>query len=96
MSTKKSDLINKLSSYYPNFIKRDLKKVLEIFISEIRFSLKRHERIELRDVFSIEPKLQKSRIARNPKTNERIFVKEKYSLNFKASKLWTKKINEKK
>ena len=95
MSTKKSDLINKLSSYYPNFIKRDLKKVIEIFISEVRFSLKRHERIELRDVFSIEPKLQKSRIARNPKTNERIYVKEKYSLIFKTSKFWSKKINEK-
>ena len=36
------------------------------------------ERVELRDVFSLETKMQKAREARNPKTNEKIYVKEKY------------------
>ena len=40
--------------------------------------MRRHERVELRDVFSIETKLRKSRIARNPKTNEKIYVKDQY------------------
>ena len=62
MSTRKSDLINILSNNYPNFLKRDLKKLIQIFFNEMRNSLKRHERVELRDVFSIEPKLKKSRI----------------------------------
>ena len=30
-------------------------------------------------MFSIEPRLKKARYARNPKTNERVFIEEKYS-----------------
>ena len=95
MSARKSDIINILANNYPNFLKKDLKKIVEIFFTELRDSLKRHERIELRDVFTIEPKFQKARMARNPKTNEKLHVKEKYSLIFKSSKTWSKKINEK-
>ncbi len=95
MPTRKSDLVKKLSDYYPNFYKRDLNKLVEIFISETKNSLKRGERVELRDVFSLEPKLRKARFARNPKTNEKIFVDKKYTIQFRASKMWSKKINEK-
>ena len=94
MSTKKSEIINKLAENYPNFIKKDLKRFVEIIITEIKNSLKRHERVELRDVFSIEPRFQKARYARNPKTSEKVFVKEKYSILFKSSIMWSKKINE--
>ena len=94
MSIKKSQIIKKLSDNYPNFIKKDLKKLINIFIEELSASLKRHERVELRDVFSLEPKFNKARLARNPKNNEKIYVKEKYSILFKSSKMWSKKINE--
>ena len=94
MSIKKSDIINKLADNYPNFRKKDLKRLIEIFTSELSESLKRNERVELRDVFSLEPRLKKARIARNPKTNEKIYVKEKYSILFKISKMWSKKIND--
>ena len=74
MSVVKSGLINKLSNNYPNFIKKDLRKIVDIFFDELCNALKRNERVELRDVFSIETKIRKSRIARNPKTNEKIFI----------------------
>tara|TARA_B100000886_G_C20387168_1_gene476609 strand:+ start:578 stop:868 length:291 start_codon:yes stop_codon:yes gene_type:complete len=96
LPTKKSDLLDQLSNNYPNFFRKDLVKLINIFVIEIKNSLKRKERVELRDVFSLEPKLQKAKYARNPKTNERIFIEEKYSINFKSSKYWLKKINEKK
>ena len=94
MPTRKSDLVKKLSDYYPNFLQKDLNKLVSIFLSEIKNSLKRHERVELRDVFSLEPKLQKARLARNPKTNEKVYVNEKYTILFKTSKFWSKRINE--
>ena len=94
MSTAKSQLIKKLADNYPNFLKRDINKLVEIFITEMKNSLRRKERVELRDNFSIEPKLLKARNARNPKTNEKIFIKEKYSIFFKSSKMWSVKINE--
>ena len=96
MSIKKSQIINKLSDNYPNFLKKDLKKLVDIFLNELSESLKRHERVELRDVFSLEPKFHKARFARNPKNNEKIYVKEKYSILFKSSKMWSKKINDEK
>ena len=93
--SKKSEIIKKLANNYPNFLRSDLKKITEIFILEVRNSLKRHERVELRDVFSLEPKYQKARISRNPRTNEKVYVKDKYSVLFRSSKMWSKKINEK-
>ena len=96
MSVVKSDLIKQLSSSYPNFYKKDLVKLFDITIQEIHDTLRRGERVELRDVFSLEPRIQKARVSRNPKTNEKINTPEKKSILFKMSKEWTKKINEKK
>ena len=95
MTTNKSTIIKILTDNYPSFYKRDLNSLVEIFFSEVKNSLKRHERVELRDIFTMEPKLQKERYARNPKTNEKIYVKGRHSILFKASKNWSKIINEK-
>ena len=96
MSFAKSDLIKELSKNFPNFLKKDLVKLFDIMIYEMKESLKRGERIELRDVFTIEPRVQKARISRNPKTNQKVETPEKKAILFKISKDWTKKINEKK
>ena len=96
MSFVKSDLIKELSKNFPNFLKKDLVKLFVIMIYEMKESLKRGERIELRDVFTIEPRVQKARTSRNPKTNEKVSTPEKKAILFKISKNWTKKINEKK
>ena len=96
MSFAKSDLIKELSKNFPNFLKKDLIKLFDILIYEMKEALKRGERIELRDVFTIEPRVQKARISRNPKTNEKVNTPEKKAILFKMSKYWTKKINEKK
>ena len=58
-------------------------------------ALKRGERVELREVFSIEPRIQKARISRNPRTNEKVNTPQKKSILFKMSKDWAKKANEK-
>ncbi len=95
MSVVKSDLIKELANNYPNFIKKDLTKLVEIILYEMQGALKRGERVELRDIFSLEPRTQKARVSRNPKTNEKINIPEKKTLLFKISKEWKKKINEK-
>ena len=95
MSVVKSDFIKELSKNYPNFLKKDLTKLFDIIIYEIQEALKRGERVELREVFSIEPRIQKARISRNPKTNEKVNTPQKKSILFKMSKDWAKKANEK-
>ena len=89
MSVVKSDLIKQLSKNYPNFLKKDLLKLLDITINEIQDALKRGERIELRDVFAIEPRVQKARVSRNPKTNEKVNTPEKkgYWVKIVSSKI---------
>ena len=95
MSVVKSDLIKELADNYPNFLRKDLTKLIDITISEIQNALKRDERVELRDVFSIRPRIQKARISRNPMTNEKVNTPEKKTILMKISKEWSKKINEK-
>ena len=95
MSFVKSDLIKELSKNYPNFLKKDLIKLFDIMIYEMQESLKRGERVELRDVFTLEPRIQKERVSRNPRTNERVNTPQKKTILFKMSKTWTRKINEK-
>ena len=96
MSVAKSDLIKVLSKNYPNFYKKDLIKLFDIITYEMRESMKRGERVELREVFSLEPRIQKARISRNPKTNEKVNTPAKKSVLLKISKEWATRINEKK
>ena len=88
MGSTKSDILKTLSNNYPNFIKKDLNKFVDIILKEIEVALNKNERVELRDVFTLETKIQKARIARNPKTNEKIETNEKKSIKFKMSKEW--------
>ena len=93
MAVVKSKIIDNLSDNYPNFLKKDLSKLVEIILSQIEDALVRKERIELRDIFTLETKVQKARISRNPKTNEKVNVPEKKTVQFKMSKKWFNSIN---
>ena len=95
MVSNKSDILKILSNNYPNFLKKDLSKFIDILLNDIQDALRRSERVELRDNFTLERKIQKARIARNPKTNEKVNIQEKKLIKFKMSKEWIKKINEK-
>ena len=95
MSIAKSDLIKELANSYPNFIRKDLVRFIDLVLYEMINSLKRGERVELRDIFTIEPRIQKSGFRRNPKNGKTFFAKEKKKIFFKISKSWAKKINEK-
>ncbi len=95
MGKVKSDILKELSNSYPNFLKKDLNKLIDILIDITKNSLKKKERVELRDIFMFEPKTRSARISRNPKTNEKVKVPEKTLIRFKVSKKWSKIINEK-
>jgi len=89
----KSNLLKQLSDSYPNFLKKDLEKFLNIILSEIKQALYKGERVELRGfgVWSIH--IQKARISRNPKTGEKIDTPQKKTIHFKMGKELFKKLN---
>ena len=86
MPATKSDLVKQLSKSYPNLLKKDLEKFIDVFINEIKIALKNDERVELRGWGVFSTKNQKSKTSRNPKTGEKVIVDEKKSINFKMSK----------
>ena len=93
MALVKSKILKQLSSNYPNFLNKNLSKLGDIVISNMENALIKNERVELRDIFTLETKIQKARISRNPKTNEKVKVPEKKTVYFKMSKKWFKDLN---
>ena len=93
MSTVKSNLLKQITDQYPNYLKKDLNKFLEIVLKEIINALKRGERVELRDWGILYTNVQKERISRNPKTVEKVKTPEKKTIHFKMSKDMFNKIN---
>ncbi len=96
MAIVKSKLLKQLSKNYPNFLKKDLDKFTNIILKEIKISLKRGERVELRGFGVFSTRVQKARISRNPKTNKKIDTPEKKTIHFKMSKDLFKILNNEK
>ena len=95
MPVSKSNLIKQLARIYPNLLKKDLLKIFDIFLNEIKIALKNGERVELRGWGIFHQKIQKSRNSRNPKSGEIVYTPEKKIINFKMSTELFKIINEK-
>ena len=93
MAIVKSKLLKQLADGYPNFLKKDLDKFLNIFLTEIKESLKRGERVELRGFGIWSTHIQKARISRNPKTGDKVATPEKKTIHFKMSKDLFNKLN---
>ena len=96
MAIVKSKLLKQISNNYPNFLKKDLEKFTNIILKEIKKTLKRGERVELRGFGVFSTNVQKSRISRNPRTGEKVNTPEKKTIHFKMSKDLFKKINNEK
>ena len=96
MAIVKSKLLKQLSNNYPNFLKKDLEKFTNIILKEIKRTLKRGDRVELRGFGVFSTNIQKARISRNPKTGEKVNTPEKKSIHFKMSKEMFKKLNNEK
>mgnify|MGYP001353956491 FL=1 len=93
MAIVKSKLLKDLSKNYPNYLKKDLEKFINIILKEIKNTLKKGERVELRGFGIFSTKIQKPRISRNPKTGEKVNTPEKKTIHFKMSKDLFKKLN---
>jgi len=89
----KSKLLNQIKKSYPNFLKKDLEKIVSIVLNEIKQALKRGDRVELRGFGMFSTNTQKARISRNPKTGEKVNTPEKKTIHFKMAKEMFKKLN---
>ena len=83
----KSDLIKKLAEENPHLYYRDVEKIVGTIFDEITIALENGNRVELRGFGAFATKDRKARRARNPKTNEEIFVPAHKKTRFKPGKI---------
>ena len=96
MAIVKSELLKELKKSYPNFLTRDLNKIIEIVLKEIKLTLNKGEGVELRNFGTFRTNIQKASIRRNPKTGEKVNVPKKRTIKWKMSKDLFKKLNDEK
>lgn len=70
------------------------KEVIQTFLDEIINELARGNRLEFRDFGVFEPKTKACRVARNPRTGDKVEVPEKTTVKFKVGRLMKKKIQK--
>lgn len=70
------------------------KDVIQSFLDEIINELSKGNRLEFRDFGVFEPKSKAHRVARNPRTGEKVEVPEKTTVKFKVGRLMKKKIQK--
>ena len=91
----KSKIIDNLKLKYNNLSINEIESLFEIFTKKIIESLKNGNNIELRGFGTISRKINKEKIVRNPKTNERLLKKQSYKIHFKIGKSLHKRLNSK-
>ena len=82
----KSKLINILAARFSQLVHKDAELSVKTILDAMSQSLKKNNRIEIRDFGSFSLKYRPPRIGRNPKTGEKVNVPEKYVPHFKAGK----------
>ena len=89
----KSKILEKLYKKHDNLKEEDIEQLFNIFIKKISSSLKKGKNIEIRGFGTLSRKVNKEKMVRNPKTNEKLFKSQSYKLHFKIGKILHKKIN---
>ena len=94
MSFVKNQLLDQLANSYPNFLRRDLEKALNLVLDEIIKAIAKGENVQIRGFGSFKNRQLKTRIGRNPKDGSRIEIPAKQSVYWKISKELFKKLNQ--
>ena len=89
----KSQILEKLHKKHNNLSFEDIDDLFDIFIKKMSNSLQKGQNIEIRGFGTISRKINKEKIVRNPKTNEKLFKNKNFKLHFKIGKILHRKIN---
>ncbi len=81
----KADIVEQIANA-TGLTKRDVAVVVDLLLETISKALAEREHIEIRGFGSFKVKTRRARVARNPRTGERVDVPEKIVPYFKASR----------
>jgi len=94
LSFVKSRILDQLANSYPNFLRRDLEKTLNLVLDEIIKAIAKGENVQIRGFGSFKSRQLKTRIGRNPKDGSRIEIPAKQSVQWKISKELFQSLNQ--
>ena len=89
----KADIIERVSEQ-TGFTKVETDYIFNTILETIKNSLENGDRIEIRGFGNFTVKHLPGKEARNPKTNEKVWVKERFIPKFKVSKLLIDSVNK--
>lgn len=88
MTITKADLVETISRHMaPAITKRDVARIIQLFIDELCRALQEGNRVELRGFGVLSTKLRKPKLARNPRTKAPVSLPPRRVPVFKASRL---------
>ncbi|MDI1361955.1 integration host factor subunit beta [Methylotenera sp.] len=79
----KSELITKLAEQFPQLTHADAQLSVQLILDSISESLAKKDRVEIRGFGSFNINTRPARLARNPKTGEKVQVDAKHVPHFK-------------
>ena len=89
----KSDLVRVISAE-TGIIRKDVALAVDSFLDSVKDSMKDGKHIEIRGFGTFKLKQRKSRIGRNPKTDEKVEVPARIVPTFKFSRAFKEEVNE--
>ena len=90
----RSELLQKMCNLYPNVLRKDIERILNIIVSEITEALKRDEMVQIRGWGTMKIAIRKARLARNPKNSETVQIPEKKAIKWKMGKAFFDRLNK--
>lgn len=90
----KSELILAISNRFPDLSETDIALAIQIILAGMSNQLSRGGRIEIRRFGSLSAYIRSARIARNPKTGEKVHVSTRLAVRFKPSVEFRKKVDK--
>jgi integration host factor subunit beta len=94
LSFVKNRILDQLANFYPNFLRRDLEKALNLVLDEIIKAIAKGKNVQIRGFGSFKNRQLKNRIGRNPKDGSKIEISAKQGVHWKLSKELFQKLNQ--
>jgi len=82
----KSELIEKIAAKNPNLTVKDIEKIVSVILDSVIRSMAKGERVEFRGFGAFSVHSRGERIAKNPRTGEKLKVEARNIPHFKAGK----------
>lgn len=82
----KSELIEKIALKNPHLLVKDVEKIVDVVLSKIISSLSKGDRVEFRGFGAFSVRKRAPRVAKNPRTGEKVSVSERNIPHFKTGK----------